>query len=191
LKKPLSEMSLEELWQLFPIQLTEYKPIWNDWFSEEKNYLSSLLPQNCLIHHIGSTSIKGIWAKPIIDLLIEANLSDFSKIKTALLNQGYLCMKESPSRMDFNKGYTESGFFEKVFHLHLRTFGDHDELFFRDYLLKYPKIAKEYEKLKLSLWKPYEFNRDGYTEMKTAFVQEITQKAKEEYGLNHFKRRKK
>ena len=95
MKKPLSEMSLEELWQLFPIQLTEYKPIWNDWFSEEKNYLSSLLPQNCLIHHIGSTSIKGIWAKPIIDLLIEANLSDFSKIKTALLNQ-VICQKEKP-----------------------------------------------------------------------------------------------
>ena len=77
--------------------------------------------------------------------------------------------------------------FPKVFHLHLRTPGDHDELFFRDYLLEHPEIAKDYEKLKLSLWKTYEFDRDGYTERKTAFVQIITQKAKTEYGLDSYK----
>lgn len=44
-----------------------------------------------------------------------------------------------------------------------------------------PLIAKEYEKLKLSLWKPYEHNRGGYTNAKHGFVSEHTQKAKEEY----------
>ena len=42
-------------------------------------------------------------------------------------------------------------------------------------------IAKEYEKLKLSLWKSYEYDRDGYTNAKYEFVSEYTQKAKEEY----------
>jgi GrpB-like predicted nucleotidyltransferase (UPF0157 family) len=89
-------------------------------------------------------------------------------------------MAQSKERMDFNKGYTEHGFAERVFHLHLRNFGDHDELYFRDYLNDHHDVAKEYENLKLSLWKQYEYNRDGYTQMKTNFVRKYTQIAKEE-----------
>lgn len=54
-------------------------------------------------------------------------------------------------------------------------------LYFRDYLLDYPKIAKEYEELKLKLWKTYEHNRDEYTKAKTDFVTRYTEKAKELY----------
>lgn len=46
---------------------------------------------------------------------------------------------------------------------------------------RHPMIAKEYEKLKLSFWKPYEHNRDGYTNAKHEFISKYTQKAKEEY----------
>ena len=42
----------------------------------------------------------------------------------------------------------------------------------------YPNLAKEYEMLKLSLWKKYEYNRDGYTDAKSEFVQKYTEKAK-------------
>ena len=63
----------------------------------------------------------------------------------------------------------------------LISFTDNDELYFLDYLNAHPEVAKEYEKLKLSLWKQYEHNRDGYTESKTAFVKEYTQKAKIEF----------
>lgn len=67
--KKFSEMTLEELWQLFPIILTEHRDEWADWFEEEKGLLSSFLPDNVIISHIGSTAIKGIWAKPIVDIL--------------------------------------------------------------------------------------------------------------------------
>lgn len=87
-------------------------------------------------------------------------------------------MSEDDQRMSFNKGYTDNGFAEKVFHLHLRRIGDHDELYFRDYLNLHPGIAREYEKLKLGLWKQYEHNRDGYTDAKTEFVKKYTAKAK-------------
>ncbi len=50
--KKLSEMSLEELWQLFPIILTDHKAVWHVWFEEEKEILTSLLPDNAVIHHI-------------------------------------------------------------------------------------------------------------------------------------------
>lgn len=91
-------------------------------------------------------------------------------------------MSESIARMSFNKGYTACGFADKMFHLHLRRFGDNDELYFRDYLIENKDIAKLYEKLKLDLWKRYENNRDAYTESKTEFVNYYTDKAKNVYG---------
>jgi len=175
-------MTLEKLWQLFPIQLTEHQACWADWYQEEKDRLMLVLPYTVKVHHIGSTSIDGIWAKPIIGILMEANFCDFDIIKSRLLGNGYTSMAQDEKRIDFNKGYTPNGFEKKVFHLHLRKYGNNDELYFRDYLIEHPEIAKAYEKLKLSLWKSFEHNRDGYTESKTAFVHEYTQKAIMQYG---------
>ena len=83
--------------------------------------------------------------------------------------------------MSFNKGYTENGFEEKIFHLHVRYAGDNDELYFRDYLREHPPLAKQYEELKLSLRKKFEHNRDAYTESKTKFISTYTQLAKQKY----------
>ena len=182
--KKLSEMSLEELWQLFPIYLTEHNKSWTAWYAEEEITLMEHLPADQIkrISHIGSTAVKGIWAKPIIDILVEVTSeSDLRQFKPVLEKIGYLCMSESSGRLSFNKGYTEKGFAERVFHLHLRKANDNDELYFRDYLKAHINVAQEYEKLKLSLWKKYEHDRDAYTERKTAFVKEYTQKAKEEF----------
>ena len=55
------------------------------------------------------------------------------------------------------------------------------EILFRDYLRTHPDDAKAYEALKLSMWKPYEHNRDGYTNAKTDFVQAILDKARENH----------
>ncbi len=181
--KKLSEMSLEELWRLFPIFLTEYQPCWKQWYLEEEGILKNMLPPNVEIRHIGSTAIPTIWAKPIIDILVEVpRETDLLVYKQLIIDNGYICMSQGGNRISFNKGYTEEGFSERVFHLHLRCAGDNDELYFRDYLVQFPEIANEYEKLKLSLWKQYEFCRDGYTNAKGEFVQKYTQKAKELYG---------
>lgn len=179
--KKLSEMSLEELWQLFPIFLIEAKPCWKQWYAAEEKQLKSLLPA-ARISHIGSTAVDGIWAKNIVDILVE--IPKESKIfdyKNLIMRCGYLCMSESEKGISFNKGYTEKGFAEKVFHLHLRYLGDNDELYFRDYLIDHPDTAKEYETLKLGLWKLYEHDRDGYTNAKTEFVQKHTEIARALY----------
>ena len=60
--------------------------------------------------------------------------------------------------------------------------GDNDELYFRDYLNEHPQIAKEYEALKLELWKRYEHDRDAYTDAKTAFIRKLTAEARRVYG---------
>ncbi len=63
-----------------------------------------------------------------------------------------------------------------------RQYGDSDEIYFCAYLNDFPKTAKEYETLKLSLWKKYEHDRDGYTAAKSAFVTSVTKKAKLYYS---------
>ena len=182
--KALSDMTTEELWELFPIILTEHKEIWDKWYAEEQKRLANILPPgNIRISHIGSTAIKGIWAKPIIDILVEIPVSlPMDEIKELLIQNGYICMSEQQDRSSFNQGYTSEGFAEKVFHLHLRYEGDNDELYFRDYLNEDPLLAKQYEELKLSLWKKFEHDRDGYTFAKTDFIAEQTDKAKKYYG---------
>lgn len=183
MKKRLTEMTLEELWRLFPIFLTPHQPYWKDLYAEELPLLRKILPNAERISHIGSTAVEFISAKPIIDILAElpsdCNLSDYKK---PLESAGYICMSESRDRISFNKGYTEDGFAEKVFHLHLRYRGDNDELYFRDFLIEHPDVAKEYESLKMLLAKRYKYNRDEYTRAKSDFVLSCTNKAKKLYS---------
>ena len=181
--KELSEMTLEELWKLFPIYLTGHQSCWKKWYSEEEVLLKNNLSSTERISHIGSTAIPSIWAKPIVDILVEipkgSNLLDY---KALIINNGYICMSQSENGLSFNKGYTENGFAERVFHLHLRYLGDNNELYFRDYLIEHPDVAKEYEELKLKLWKQYEHNRDAYTNAKTELVNKYTKEARMLYG---------
>lgn len=179
--KRLTEMSKEELWELFPIILTKPDPRWRTWASDEISFLNQLLISvDCKLYHIGSTSINGIWAKPIIDIIIAVkSISLFIFVRQILIDTGYICMSQISDRMGFNKWYTSSGFADKVYHIHLRQWNDIDEVYFRDYLNLYPDVAKEYEALKLSLWKEFEHDRDGYTEAKTSFVTHYTKLAKD------------
>ncbi len=186
MRKELTEMTLEELWQLFPIILTEHKSYWADWYREEISLLKSLLPKDVEYHHIGSTAIDGIMAKPIIDILIVVNSSDnLHNVANILQKQGYIIMSTIDKRISLNKGYSTKGFEERVFHLHLRLAGDTDEIYFRDYLKMHQDIAKEYEKLKLSLFEKYRNNRDAYTEKKTEFVTFYTKLAKQRFLPNN------
>ena len=178
----LSKMTLDELWQLFPIILTQHNECWKEWYLEEERLLKTVFV-DARISHIGSTAICSIWAKPIIDILVEIpKEKNLFYYKDLVINNGYLCMSESQKGLSFNKGYTKNGFAERVFHLHLRYRGDNDELYFRDYLNEFIGVAKEYEKLKVSLWKKYEHNRDAYTNAKTDFIKKYTKEAKILYG---------
>ncbi len=173
--KNLSDMTLEELWELFPIELVPHNEHWVEWSKDEIGILSKLLSDfQPHINHIGSTAIPGIYAKPIVDILVEMpEGSDWNEARKILESAAYICMSASDSRMSFNKGYTPEGYAENVFHIHLHRCGDNDEIFFRDYLKAHPESAKEYESLKLSLLPTYRNNRDAYTEAKTDFIKDI------------------
>lgn len=187
MKADLSELSLEELWTLLPIILKEHNPDYKVWYEEEKQrIISKVKPENLIrISHIGSTAVKGLTAKPIVDILLEIDgACGVSAIIKVLKTLGWRLMsqEDDPVKLSFNKGYTPEGFADRVYHLHVRYFGNWPELYFRDFLIAYPDVAGEYERLKLKLWKQYEHDRDGYTEAKTDFVRRYSDMAKVEFN---------
>lgn len=189
--KNLSEMTLEELWELFPIMLAEHNPAYEQWYLIEKEDIINHIGQEGIkrINHIGSTSVQGLIAKPTIDILLEIDDCNMDLLKNAFIDMGWLLMSsenEPDMKMVFNKGYTPNGFAEKVYHLHVRHYGDWNELYFRDYLREHSEIALEYGKLKMSLLEKYKHNRDGYTDAKTEFILKYTNLARECYGNRYF-----
>ena len=183
--KDLSEMTLEELWDLFPIFLVQHDDRWKEYYHEIESTITDLLAGYSVkrISHIGSTAIQGIWAKNIVDVMVEiSQKTDMEEIAHVLEQTGFTIMFSGTNRISLNKGYTKNGFADKVYHIHLRYAGDNDELYFRDYLNEHPVVAKEYETLKLRLWKQYEHNRDAYTNAKTDFISKWTAEARKEYG---------
>ncbi|MGF7056947.1 GrpB family protein [Brassicibacter mesophilus] len=185
--KELSKMTNEELWELFPIVLSEHKAIWKENYLKEKVILEGVIGQENIvrINHYGSTSVPNLIAKPTIDILIEIREdTDISMLITNMESNEYIYSKQPSNpapHMMFMKGYTPEGFKGQVLHIHVRYSGDWRELYFRDYLLAHKDIANEYGKLKLELKKKYEHDRDGYTYAKTDFIKKYTELALEEF----------
>ncbi len=180
----LHEMSSQQLGQLFPIILSEHRDEWKDRYREEAQRLSRTLGDDTIIrmHHIGSTAVEGLIAKPTIDILLEVDPdTDLPGLIRDICSAGYLYPPQpgNPApHMMYMKGYTPEGFAGQAFHLHVRYPGDWDELYFRDYLRTYPEAARAYEEVKKKLSIHYRNDRDGYTQAKTDIIREITQKAR-------------
>jgi len=186
-KKNLQDLSNAELWELFPIIISEHKDHWaNDYISEEKMLVSAIGRDNIIrINHIGSTSVPGLPAKPTIDILMEVvNEIDTEGLIDKMKSTGYIYSPQpnNPApHMMFMKGYTIQGFDGQVYHVHVRYSGDWDELYFRDYLKVHPEVAREYGELKIQLQKLFEHDRDGYTVAKTEFIRKVTGRARTEF----------
>lgn len=181
--KHLSEMTLEELWQLFPIILAEHDPDWKNHYETEKELLTRQFGSYLVrTNHIGSTAVKGLLAKPTVDILLEVAAGTSPQtIRQIAVACGYTVMAESVQgeyRLDLCKGYTPLGFAEKVFHLHIRYPGDYDEVIFCEYLKKNPDMVQEYAQLKIELQKRFKHNRDAYTEAKGDFIQACVREAR-------------
>ena len=183
----LSEIKLEELWRMFPVELEKSDPKYHIWYSEKAHRIISLLGRNAIsrINHIGSTAVKGLDAKPVVDILLELSQSGrMEDVQKALTESGWIIMSEDAGspRAVLCKGYTPGGLEEKVFHLHVRPAGDWDELYFRDYLKAHREAADEYAAHKRRLAVRYRYNRDGYTAAKTGMIETMTTQARSEFG---------
>lgn len=73
MRKELSEMTLEELWALFPIILKEHNTCYKDWYEIEKQELLNCIDSKSImrISHIGSSEVEGLISKPTVDILLE------------------------------------------------------------------------------------------------------------------------
>lgn len=184
--KDLSTLPLDELWQLFPIIIRDHDPVWEKWYREESRLLAGLFPEDIVrLSHIGSTSVKGLPAKPTVDLLLEITSGcHLGRLRASLEKNDYIYSpqrKKPAPHMMFMKGYTEEGFVPPVYHLHVRYPGDWDELYFRDYLRVHDDITTQYGMLKKQLAQKYAHNRDAYTYAKTEFIQSHTKAARREF----------
>ena len=181
--KLLSEMTLKELWQLFPIVLSEHDPEWKNFYKREAGLLQKHFGKTAVrIRHIGSTAVAGLIAKPTVDILLEvADNADLTTVRQLAIECGYTVMEETTVpeyRLDLCKGYTPLGFAEKVFHLHILHLGDWDEPCFCEYLKQHPEKAKEYADLKIGLQKKFKHDRNAYTEAKGEFIRKCVKAAR-------------
>jgi len=181
--KDLNELSLEELGQLFPIEIVPYNPLWHDLFLAEKAEIERIIsPFSLKIEHFGSTAIPNMASKPTIDILVA--IPHRKEIKPVIIEKmktnGYHYTLRNdcpPPYLMFMKGYTPTGFEGQCYHIHMAPqshAGLWDRIHFRDYLISHPKEAKEYEALKLGLALKYRNDREGYTDGKSDFVKWIT-----------------
>ena len=189
--KDLNELSPEELGELFPIEIVPFNPKWNELYQQEWHEIKKLLAFTAKrIEHFGSTAIPNMAAKPTIDILVE--IPDDEVIKPLLIDQminsGYHYIPRNdcpPPYMMFVKGYTPEGYKGQCYHLHMAP-KDHvglwDRLYFRDYLIANPVVAKEYETLKLELALKLRNDRDGYTQGKSEFIQKVMETIKSKFN---------
>ncbi len=184
-------MTPTERGHLFPIIHEPSNPAWRVFYREEKARIIQAIGKEYFerMNHIGSTSVPNLLAKPTIDILLEIKgQTDLQNFISKLLEIGYL-YEPKPTNpapgMMFMKGYTLEGFRGQAVHLHVRYLGDWDELYFRDYLKKHPETAQAYASLKEELREKYTFDREAYTDGKTAFCKEITRLARNEFKTRY------
>ena len=141
-------------------------------FVEESQALLTQLGSlaNC-IHHIGSTSVQGLSAKPIIDMLLDVgSLEELDRQSSRVVALGYEAMGEMgiPRRRYFRKGG-----YHRTQHIHAFQSGDTEltrHLAFRDYLRAPPEVAKAYGKLKAQVAQQCEDDIERYSAGKNDFI---------------------
>ena len=163
------------------VEVVPYNPEWETLFEKEKQLLESIFKAGDVeIYHIGSTSVPGLSAKPIIDIMLAADtLGQVERETPAMEAVGYESKGENgiPGRRYFQK-HDENGI-RKV-HLHSFEKGSHQlyrHLVFRDYLRAHPSEASKYAEVKEIAAQKYEYDIDSYIAEKSPLVKELEQKA--------------
>lgn len=167
------------------VRLVEYQPLWADLYRVEAQTLRSNTSDHIIgIEHIGSTYIKHLKSKPILDIMLGIDDYGYAVGEIDYMSEiGYICMGEFgiPGRLFFKKVVEE---IYTTHHLHLCQYGSefwHEHLLFRDYLCNHKEVSEEYQKLKESLSLTLQNNRKIYTESKSDFIESVISKAKLSY----------
>ncbi len=155
-----------------PVVVVPYDAEWPALFRQIAAPMRDALGDVALrIDHIGSTSVPGLAAKPIIDVQISvASFEPLDAFRLSLQGLGYVWRADNPER---TKRYFRESPGNRRTHIHVRKHGSWGEQFallFRDYLRAHPDAAARYAELKRSLAEQYRDDRHGYTEAKGPFI---------------------
>ena len=166
------------------ITVLNYDPEWPLKYERERKAIAEILDGNGIsIYHIGSTSVPGLAAKPIIDMMaVVRSLEKVDDARGKFSELGYECLGEFgiAGRRYFRKGGDE-----RTHQIHIFQADDWNNierhLAFRDYMRTHEKERAEYAKIKTALVQRFPYDIDGYCDGKDAFVREMEKRALLEY----------
>ncbi len=163
----------------------EYNPGWNNLYKTESGKIAEILgSQLVAIHHIGSTSVKGLHAKPVIDIMpVVKNITPVDGFNKEFEALGYECMGEYgiAGRRFFRRGGEV-----RTHHVHIFQESNQKDILrhlaVRNYLREFPEIAKAYGELKKTLARQFPEDIESYCDGKNSFVKALEQAALEWYS---------
>jgi GrpB-like predicted nucleotidyltransferase (UPF0157 family) len=165
--------------------IVPYNPEWPAWFAQIKTFVETALVSVAhTIEHVGSTSIPGMMAKPIIDTDIIVDRPVFPTVKDRLAEIGYLHQGDLglSDREAFTLIDPHTIDVLPTHHLYVCITGACElrkHLLFRDYLRTHDSDAQAYATLKSRLADQFGDDREGYTEAKSEFIMGIMRKAEQ------------
>ncbi|WP_377273363.1 GrpB family protein [Peterkaempfera sp. SMS 1(5)a] len=162
-----------------PIEIVPYDPAWPAMFARWGVALRAALGDAAArIDHIGSTSVPGLAAKPVIDIQISvASLEPPDAFLDPLTAMGFVYRVDNPER---TKRYFREPPKQRRTHVHVRQLGSFSQQFpllFRDYLRCHTSAATEYAAAKRHCAAKFRHDRPGYVQAKDAFVWDIIRHA--------------
>ncbi|MCK5831114.1 MAG: GrpB family protein [Methylococcales bacterium] len=166
------------------IEVVDFDPIWKKSFESEKIALLNAIGSNLVkIEHIGSTSVIGLIAKPVIDILVEVvNLESLDASKNDLETLKYIVKGENGI---VGRRYFQKGGNQRRYHVHAFKTGNFNLVryrAFKEYLIAHPIIASEYGQIKKKAVLNCENDINLYMAQKNDFIQKYVKLAIEWYG---------
>jgi len=157
------------------VEVKAYSEAWKKIFNEEALRIQEIFGADIMeIHHFGSTSVTGLSAKPVIDMMpVVQDIRKVDDYNTAMVALGYEPKGENglPGRRYFQKGGDN-----RTHHIHIYELGNPEierHLAFRDFLRVHPNIAEKYGNLKEALAKEFPYDIDAYMNGKEKLAKEI------------------
>jgi GrpB-like predicted nucleotidyltransferase (UPF0157 family) len=162
------------------VLVASYSMEWPRFFAEEKSRLLTVVGDYVLdVQHVGSTSVPGLAAKPIVDIAIAVrNFEESGVCVRPIVELGYEFKGENaiPRRRYFERGSPTS------FHLHINEIFSRaweNQILFRDYLIRHSDVAQDYAAIKIALARQFPFDRDSYLAAKGPFIERVLRRARE------------
>ena len=166
------------------ITVVNYDPEWPSKYVQERDYITEILKDNCIsVYHIGSTSVPGLAAKPIIDIMVGVrSLERVDTVAEKFSDIGYEYLGEFGIA---GRRYLRKGGDERTHQIHIFQADDWNNigrhLAFRDYMRTHEKERNQYAKIKKDLAQKFPYDIEGYCDGKENFVREMENCALAQY----------